>query len=152
MITLNRRTNDPSRPVDGCLVLPFAIRQKSRFRAELRDGQPCGVVLERGGVLRHGDLLENDAGTVIRIEAAAEELSIGRAADPLIFARACYHLGNRHVPLHIEPGELRFQVDHVLEDMLRQLGVAVERRSDRFEPEAGAYGGSGAGGTHGHHH
>jgi urease accessory protein len=45
-----------------------------------------------------------------------------RCADPFLLARACYHLGNRHVPLQIMPGELRYHHDHVLDDMLRQFG------------------------------
>ena len=30
--------------------------------------------------------------------------------DPLMMARACYHLGNRHVALQIEPGFIRYQI------------------------------------------
>jgi urease accessory protein len=42
-----------------------------------------------------------------------------------MLAKACYHLGNRHVPLQIMPGELRYHHDHVLDDMLRQFGLEV---------------------------
>jgi urease accessory protein len=62
-----------------------------------------------------------------------------RCADPFLLARACYHLGNRHVPLQIMPGELRYHHDHVLDDMLRQFGLEVTYASLPFEPEAGAY-------------
>ncbi len=67
--------------------------------------------------------------------------------DPTLFAKACYHLGNRHVPLQILEGELRFQEDHVLEKMLVQLGLLPKREQQPFEPESGAYKG---GHTHGH--
>jgi len=75
------------------------------------------------------------------------------ADSPLLFARAAYHLGNRHVPVHILPeadgGRLRFETDHVLADMVRGLGCAVAETEAPFQPESGAYG---AHGNHAHHH
>ena len=62
-----------------------------------------------------------------------------RCDDPFMLAKACYHLGNRHVPLQIMPGELRYHHDHVLDDMLRQFGLTVTFGQLPFEPEAGAY-------------
>ncbi|MCY4125527.1 MAG: urease accessory protein UreE, partial [Pseudomonas sp.] len=50
----------------------------------------------------------------------------------------------------IEPGLLRFQHDHVLDDMLRGLGLTVEAEQAPFEPEAGAY--QSAPHAHGHGH
>lgn len=38
--------------------------------------------------------------------AAPESVSVVQCSDPFLLARACYHLGNRHVPLQIMPGEL----------------------------------------------
>jgi urease accessory protein len=72
-------------------------------------------------------------------------------------ARVCYHLGNRHVPLQIEPEWVRYQHDHVLDEMVIGLGAEVTSETAAFEPEAGAYGGSSsghshAGHSHGHHH
>jgi hypothetical protein len=61
--------------------------------------------------------------------AAPEKLIEAVADSPLLFARAAYHLGNRHVPVQILPtesgGKLRFQTDHVLAEMVRGLGCAV---------------------------
>jgi urease accessory protein len=59
--------------------------------------------------------------------------------------RAAYHLGNRHVPVQIGDGWLRFQADDVLAQMLRGLKAMVSNVTAPFEPEAGAYAG-------GHHH
>ena len=64
-------------------------------------------------------------------------------------ARACYHLGNRHVALQIEEGICRYQHDHVLDDMVRGLGIEVSVELAPFDPEPGAYGGHASGG---HHH
>lgn len=83
-------------------------------------------MLERGHLLRGGELLADTEGSqVIRVLAAPEAVSTVRCADPHLLARAAYHLGNRHVPLQIEPGLLRYQHDHVLDDMLRGLGLNV---------------------------
>jgi hypothetical protein len=77
-------------------------------------------------LLRGGDLLATEDGSeVIEVIAAPESVSVVRCADPFLLARACYHLGNRHVPLQIMPGELRYHHDHVLDDMLRQFGLEV---------------------------
>jgi urease accessory protein len=65
----------------------------------------------------------------------------------MLLARACYHLGNRHVALQIEPGRLCWLRDHVLDAMVVGLGLRVTQIDAPFEPEPGAYGG---GQGHGH--
>jgi urease accessory protein len=80
----------------------------------------------------------------VRVCAAPEAVTTAHAGDPLGLARASYHLGNRHVPLQVGPGWVRYQRDHVLDDMVRGLGLRVVHESARFEPERGAY--------HGHAH
>jgi urease accessory protein len=79
------------------------------------------------------------------VVAAEETVSTVRCDDPWRLARAAYHLGNRHVPVLIGAGWLRFRHDHVLDDMLRGQGFDVAVENAPFEPEGGAYGG-------GHHH
>jgi urease accessory protein len=133
----------PGTPHGNTLTLPYEARQKSRLLAKLDNGADVGLFLPRGTVLRGGDLLTGPGGEVVRIESAPEPLSVARTADPLRFARACYHLGNRHVALQIQPGELRYLADHVLDDMVRGLGLDVSRESAPFEPEPGAYRGHG---------
>jgi len=124
-------------------------RQRSRQRIRLDDGREAGILLPRGEVLRDGDLLGADGGLVVRIVAAAEPLSCAASADPLLLARACYHLGNRHVALQIAAGRLCWLRDHVLDDLVRCLGLDVSHAEAPFEPEPGAYGG---GHRHGHGH
>jgi urease accessory protein len=126
---------------DDRLVLPFDRRQKSRLRVRLESGEEAALVLDRGIVLRGGDRLRAEDGRIVRVEAAAEPVAHVTAGDPLLLMRAAYHLGNRHVPLQVGPDWLRLEQDHVLEDMLRGLGVRLRHESAPFEPEAGAYGG-----------
>src|ERR1700761_1401992 len=86
------------------LILPFDRRQKSRLRVRLESGEEAALMLERGGILRGGDMLRAEDGRIIRVEAAAEPVARITAADPLLLTRAAYHLGNRHVPLEIGEG------------------------------------------------
>ena len=107
-------------------------------------------MLERGSVLRQGDFLRADNGLVIEVRAADEEVVLFTTSDPFLLARACYHLGNRHIPVQIGEGWIRIQRDHVLEDMVRSLGLSVKHELAPFEPEGGAYGGHSAH-PHSHH-
>lgn len=150
MIVLTRRITELGTLTEtGTVTLDVDSRIKSRLRVTLDDGREAGLMLERGHLLRGGELLADaDGSQLIRVLAAPETVSTVRCADPHLLARAAYHLGNRHVPLQIEPGLLRFQHDHVLDDMLRGLGLTVEAEQAPFEPEAGAYQSA----PHGHSH
>src|SRR5262245_55793739 len=94
------------RAADLSLALPFEIRCRSRFRAELPGGEVAGVMLERGQMLRGGEQLLADDGRVVEIVAAPETVSTVRSADATTLARVAYHLGNRHVALQVGPGWL----------------------------------------------
>lgn len=146
MLELTEKLNDADKHVDGVLCLPYEVRQKSRFRARLEDGTEVGVIIERGSVLRGGDTLTGPAGRRIRIRAAEEAVTTVSSNDVRQLARGAYHLGNRHVPLQIGNGWVRYLRDHVLDDMCRQLGLEVTCEAACFEPESGAYG------HHGHPH
>ncbi|MBC7983411.1 MAG: urease accessory protein UreE [Candidatus Obscuribacterales bacterium] len=140
MLTLTQRLTDRRAP-DAQLVLPFELRQKSRLRTLLSTGEEVGLNLERGYILRGGDLLLASDGRVIQVIAAPESVSLVASSDPSQLARAAYHLGNRHVSVQIGAGWLRYLHDHVLDDMVRGLGLPVTLDTLPFEPEAGAYSG-----------
>ncbi len=152
MITLTQRLDHPH-AVTARVTLPIDVRVKSRARVVLDDGRDAGLILPRGLLLRGGDLLASDDGReVVEVVAAAEPLSVVRCDDPFLLARACYHLGNRHVPLQILPGELRYHHDHVLDEMLKLFDLEVTFASLPFEPEAGAYASEGHSHSHSHAH
>lgn len=128
------------------VALTLTQRQHSRQRLTLTDGEAVGLAIERGTVLREGDLLDTADGRYIRVIAAHEDLLRVTADSPRNLTRAAYHLGNRHVQLQVGDGFLQLGYDAVLADMLAQVGgVASQRIQAPFEPETGAYGG-------GHHH
>jgi len=135
------------------VVATFSERQKSRHKTQTQCGKPVGWFLPRGLVLKEGDVLRCRSGETIVIHAAAEDCSQVTSADALALMTAAYHLGNRHVPLQIGAGLLRYQRDHVLDAMLHGLGLEVTHGQLPFHPESGAYHGKSillVGG--GHHH
>ena len=127
------------RQPDTNLFLPFAMRQRSRLRVKLENGESASIVLPRGGILRDGDLLRSSCDKVVSVRAANERVTTVSDNDPLLLAKAAYHLGNRHVALQIEKGFLRYQHDHVLDEMVHDLGLTTEVENKPFEPEPGAY-------------
>ena len=136
---LVRKRAPPTTRVDETLSLPFELRCKSRLRTTLVSGEEVGLFLERGTVLRGGDCLVADDGRVVRVQSAQEKLMEVRAHDAASLAKAAYHLGNRHTPIQVGDGWLRFAADHVLAEMLLGLGVQVSALDAPFEPEPGAY-------------
>lgn len=136
--------------------LDWDVRQKSRFDATDSQGRALGVFLPRGAVVRGGDVLVAEDGSLIAVQAAPQPVMVvthcashGSAFD---LARAAYHLGNRHVPLELKPDHLKLEPDHVLADLLRQMHLTVADASAPFEPENGAYAAAAAGAhDHGHH-
>lgn len=154
MIRLTEKC-DHADTIDTILTLPLHSRIKSRLRVTLDNGQEAGLFLPRGTTLKDGDLLGGENGINVLVKAADEALSCVVSKDPHLIARACYHLGNRHVSIQIEPGRVSYLHDHVLDDMLRGLGLEVTLTQAPFEPEPGAYGGSAEKGhshSHGHGH
>lgn len=139
-----------SRAADVTLTLPFELRQKSRLRTQADNDEVVMLMLERGTILRAGDLLEAEDGRIVAVMAANENVMTVAQCSPLKLLQAAYHLGNRHVPLQIGDGWLRFGSDAVLAEMLRGIGVEVIGESAPFEPEAGAYGGGHRHGAEGH--
>ena len=137
--------------------LDWDVRQKSRIEATDSLGRAINVFLPRGTVLRGGDVLVCEDGSLVRVKAAPQPvLVVTHCADhgtPFDLLRAAYHLGNRHVPLELQPDRLLLEPDHVLADMLRGQHLIVTETSSAFEPEGGAYGaGAGAHGGHAHGH
>jgi len=137
------------------LELDWDTRSKSRFSAVDSTGREIGVVLPRGTTLRGGDVLVAEDGSLLRVISAAQPvLQVRHCAEhgsPFDLLRAAYHLGNRHVPLELQPALLQFEPDAVLADMLRRQHLIVTEAQAAFEPEGGAYGEGGGHGRHAHH-
>ena len=134
--------------------IDWDVRQKSRFDTTDSQGRTLGVFLPRGTLVRGGDVLVAEDGSLIRVLAAPQPVLVVRACaehgTPFDLVRAAYHLGNRHVALELKPDHLKLEPDHVLADMLRGQHLIVVEAHEAFEPEGGAY--TAGGHAHGHGH
>jgi len=140
MYEIHERLDGPH-PVepDDHLPLTHEQRSKARLRAITSSGEEARLFLDHGRSLQLGDYLRARCGRVLRIEGAEEALALARCEDWLTFARACYHLGNRHTKIQVGERSLRLLPDHVLEQMLVNLGLTVSHEQAVFVPEEGAY-------------
>lgn len=137
--------------------LDWDTRQKSRFDAVDSQGRTLGVFLPRGTVVRGGDVLVTEDGSMVLVQAAPQDVLVVRHCSahgsPFDLLRAAYHLGNRHVQLELQPDHLKLEPDHVLAEMLQAMHLIVSTERTAFEPEGGAYAaGGGHGQGHGHSH
>ena len=151
-LVLDARDSGDGAPT-ASVTMSFDSRQRSRLRVRLDDGREAALMLARGELLRGGDRLRSRCGVIVVVHAAPESLSEVGAHEARSLARAAYHLGNRHVAVEVGQGWLRYRHDHVLDAMLRGLGLEVGAVSAAFEPESGAYAGAHThahGHTHGH--
>lgn len=134
---------------DTTLTLPFELRKRSRCRVVLDNGDEAGVFLERGTILRNGNLLRSDEGYIVKVQSASEPVATVYCSDMRSLGLLAYHLGNRHVALQIGAYWVRYLHDHVLDEMVAALGYVATPEHAPFEPEAGAYA---AAAGHGHSH
>ena len=136
--------------------LDWDVRQKSRFAATDSQGRALAIFLPRGQAVRGGDVLVAEDGSLIRVLAAPQKVlhitTCAAHGTPFDLMRAAYHLGNRHVPIELQPDHLKIEPDHVLADMLRSMHMTVVEANMPFEPEGGAYGGHVTNDGHSHHH
>ncbi len=141
---------------DYVLLLTAEERAKSRYWFETTTGEKVFLQLPRGTVLVQGNCLQAWAEDtspqdptlvkIITIQAQPEPVLTITAPDSRALLQAAYHLGNRHVPVEINPNYLRISPDSVLETMLRQRGLSITPEIQPFQPELGAYS------RPGHHH
>ena len=143
------------------VTLDWDTRCKSRFDATDSMGRQLGVFLPRGTVVRGGDVLVAEDGSLVRVEAAPQAVlritACATHGTPFDLMRAAYHLGNRHVPIELRADHLKIEPDHVLAELLRSMHMTVTEVQEPFEPEGGAYGdnamlGHDHGHGHSHHH
>ena len=135
---------DASRVVDT-VVLDANERHRRRVAMVADGGVKFLLDLPQAVMLKHGDGLLLDDGTIVRVAGRPEALVEIAAASEAERLRLAWHVGNRHTDVQVVGDRLRIRRDHVLEAMLRGLGAQLTLIEAPFEPEAGAY-------EHGHAH
>jgi len=136
--------------------LDFDQRNRRRTVFTTRGGASILLDMARAVHLRGGDLLRLEDGSLVAVEALDEALIEITAHSSAQLVRIAWHLGNRHLPTQLVPGEnggaLLIRHDHVIADMVVGLGGHARHVAAPFDPEGGAYSGGGHGHGHGHDH
>ena len=139
---------DEARVIDR-VVLDAGERHRRRIVLTAEGGTSFLLDLPHATVLRDGDGLVLDDGSIVRVAGKLEPLVEVTAPNPQQLARLAWHIGNRHTDVEIIGERLRIRRDAVLEDMLRGIGAQLSPVEAPFDPEPGAYGQEH---RHGHHH
>ena len=149
----------PIEPVEDSVRLDHDQRTRRRMVFTTEAGRPILLDMHRPVRLRDGDGLRLEDGSLVRVDAMAEALTEITAPNTAALVRIAWHLGNRHLPTQLLPGEkggsLRIRHDHVIVEMAQGLGGTCEPVLAPFDPEGGAYAETEAaahGHAHGHHH
>ncbi|KXI30203.1 urease accessory protein UreE [Paraglaciecola hydrolytica] len=153
MLQISTRLSHVHHVPNDSVTLDYDTRQKARIKITTDKGLDAGIFIERGKPLLINEVLKSDCGQHVQVLGALEPVTTASCDDWLTFAKVCYHLGNRHTKLQVGERWLRFKPDHVLSELVQQLGCSVSDESAIFEPENGAYNGlSVSGHNHGHAH
>ncbi len=120
------------------VVLDAGDRHRRRIVLTAERGTECLLDVASPVILRDGDGLVLDDGSIILVSGAPEPLVEISARTPLDFVRLAWHLGNRHTDVQIAGNRIRIRRDHVLEEMLRGLGAHLDALEAPFDPEPGA--------------
>jgi len=134
-----------SHKADEFVILDYHARFLRRKVLETESGLKFLVDLPKTRSISKNEAFLLEDGRLVGVVFADEEL-LQIKGDLLKFA---WHIGNRHVPCQIEEARLLIENDHVIKEMLINLGAEVETISEPFNPEGGAYG---HGRTHSHAH
>ena len=120
--------------------LDWDVRQKSRFDATDSSGRHLGVFLPRGTLVRGGDVLIAEDGSMVRVLAAPQPVLVVRPCSehgtPFDLVRAAYHLGNRHVQLELQPDHLKFEPDTCWPTCCARCTSPSPKRSPPSSPRA----------------
>jgi urease accessory protein len=127
-----------SEPID-IVVLDFDYRYRRRLVMTGEKGTQFLLDLPKAAVIADGDALVLEDGNIIGVRAQSEPVAEIWANDPEHMARISWHLGNRHLPTQIVGNRLRIRKDHVMIDLVKNLGATVEILEVPFHPEGGAY-------------
>ena len=122
------------------ITLTYDERYKRRILMKSDNGLEFLLDLQKTTELRTGNFIELDDGKLLQIIAAPEKLMKATSNNQLLVMKGAWHIGNRHLPCEIDIESLTLHYDHVIKEMLENLGLVVEVIYQPFNPEGGAYG------------
>ena len=126
------------------VVLDAGDRVRRRIVLTTDKGMKLLLDFREPMMLRDGDGLVLDDGSIVVVAGEAEALIEVNAKTPLDLLRLAWHIGNRHTDAQFTGKALRIRRDHVLEQMVKGLGAVTNEIDAPFDPEPAA--------PHGHYH
>lgn len=136
-------TWDRARAADR-VVLDADERHRRRIVLTTEKGTKLLLDFPEPLMLRDGDGLVLEDGSVVMVTGQAEVLIEISAQTSLDLVRVAWHIGNRHTDAQFVEKAFRIRRDHVLEEMVKGLGAATKEIEAPFDPEPAA--------PHGGHH
>jgi urease accessory protein len=127
-----------ARPIDSVILNSEQRRLQTGYFTGVK-GTQIGAMLPAPVLLRNGDALELDDGSLVDVVIEPEPLVEIRGHDLTHLARLAWHLGDRHVPVQIFSNRLRMRPNPALEAMLKGLSARLASIEAPFDPEGGAY-------------
>ncbi|AOG04850.1 urease accessory protein UreE [Bosea sp. RAC05] len=121
------------------LTLDHDDRNRRRLALKADGGLDVLLDLEKATALGDGDAVKLEDGRLVLVKAAPQSLLEIKAENPLRLMRVAWHIGNRHTPAEITAEAIYIENDHVLAEMVRGQGCAMQAVMRPFQPERGAY-------------
>ncbi|MCZ8042575.1 MAG: urease accessory protein UreE [Beijerinckiaceae bacterium] len=121
------------------LTLDHDDRNRRRLALKADGGLDVLLDLEKATALGDGDAVKLEDGRLVLVKAAPQSLLEIKAENPLRLMRVAWHIGNRHTPAEITAEAIYIENDHVLAEMVRGQGCAMQEVMRPFQPERGAY-------------
>jgi urease accessory protein len=118
------------------VVLDAGDRQRRRAVLTGEKGTTFLLDFDKPTMLRDGDGLVLDDGSIVLVAGAPEPLVEITTHSKIDTLRLAWHIGNRHTELQVVGDALRIRRDHVLEDMLRGQGAYLKPVDAAFDPLA----------------
>ena len=138
-LDIKKREEPETAGVIDRVVLAADDRHRRRLVMTGEAGTRFLLDLPHAAMLRDGDGLVLDDGSIVRVVGKPEPLIEIAAASEAARLALAWHLGNRHVEVQVMGDRLRIRRDHVLEAMLAGLGAQLIPLEAAFDPEPGAY-------------
>ena len=146
-------------PPDDLISLDYDDRHRRRATLRTAGGLRLALDLPAAVVLRQGAALVLEDGRRVEVVAVDEAILVVRAPDARTLLRLAWHIGNRHLAARLEDDRMVIRHDHVIAEMLKNLGASVEAETGPFDPEPGAFSEAARAEVHaqghghgGHHH
>jgi urease accessory protein len=103
---------------------------KRILRKQTESGRDISLkFLNENPALTQGDVLFTDSTTIIAVKVLPCDCLVVQPKDMFEMASVCYEIGNKHLPLFYESGELLVPFEQPLYKLLQAQGYGVRQQS-----------------------